>query len=85
MKQVAIDEIGSDLSGYLQVAEDESIMITRDGQPVGLLIGIENAENIWEEIMLRSPRFDDEIAQARQSLAAGQGTSIEDLKAQYAV
>jgi len=37
MKQVSIDEIKNDLSGYLQVAERENVIITRDGQPVGIL------------------------------------------------
>lgn len=85
MKQVSIDEIKNDLSGYLQVAERENVIITRDGQPVGILIGLEDGEDWWEELMLREPRFEVEIAQARQSLKAGKGISIEELKAKYEV
>ncbi len=55
MKQVPIDEVKNDLLGYLQVAERESVIITRDGQPVGILIGLEDAEDWWEELMLRDP------------------------------
>jgi prevent-host-death family protein len=51
MKQVSIDEVKNDLSGYLQLAEKESVVITRDGQPVGILIGLEDAEDWWEELM----------------------------------
>ncbi|MGJ3246743.1 MAG: type II toxin-antitoxin system Phd/YefM family antitoxin [Elainellaceae cyanobacterium] len=85
MKHVPLDEIKNDLSGYLQVAERESVIITRDGQPVGILIGLEDAEDWWEELMLRDPRFEVEIAQARQSLKEGKGISIEEMKAKYAV
>lgn len=85
MKQVPIDEVKNDLSGYLQVAERESVIITHDGQPVGILIGLEDAEDWWEELMLRDPRFEGEIAQARQSLKEGKGISIEEMKAKYAV
>lgn len=85
MKQVPIDEIKDDLSGYLQVAERESAIVTRDGQPVGILIGLEDAEDWWEEIMLRDPRFETEIAKARQSLKEGKGISIEEIRAKYAV
>jgi prevent-host-death family protein len=85
MKQVSIDEVKNDLSGYLQVAEKESVIITRDGQPVGILIGLEDAEDWWEELMLRDPRFETEIAEARQSLKEGKGISIEEMKAKYAV
>lgn len=84
MRQVPIDEVKSDLSGYLQLAEKESVIMTRDGQPVGILIGLEDAEDWWEELLLRSPRFETEIARARQSLKQGKGISIEELRARYA-
>ena len=84
MKQVSIDEVKNDLSGYLQLAETESVVITRDGQPVGILIGLEDPEDWWEELMIRDPRFEAEIAQARQSLKEGRGISIEELRAKYA-
>ena len=84
MKQVSIDEVKNDLSGYLQLAETESVVITRDGEPVGILIGLEDPEDWWEELMIRDPRFEAEIAQARQSLKEGRGISIEELRAKYA-
>ena len=83
MKQVSVDEVKNDLSGYLQLAEKENVVITRDGQPVGILIGLEDSEDWWEDLMMRDPRFETEIAQARQSLKEGQGISIEKLRAKY--
>jgi prevent-host-death family protein len=85
MKQVSIDEVKNDLSGYLKLAETESVVIIRDGQPVGILIGLEDSEDWWEELMLRDPRFKAEIAIARQSLKEGKGISLEEIKAKYAV
>lgn len=85
MKQVSMDEVKNDLSGYLQIAQKESVIITRDGQPVGVLIGFEDADDWWEELMFRDPRFELEIAQARQSLKEGKGISIEEMKAKYGV
>ena len=84
MRQVSVDEVKNDLSGYLQLAETESVIITRDGQPVGILIGLENPEDLWEELMIHNLRFDVEIAQARQSLKEGRGISLEELQAKYA-
>ena len=83
MKQVPIDEVKDNLSGYLQVAETESVLITREGQPVGILLGLEDTEDWWEELMLRDPRFEAEIAQARHSLKQEKGISTEELKARY--
>jgi len=78
----SIDDVKNGLSGYLQLAKKESLSITRTGQPVGLLIGLENSEDWWEEIMMHDLRFETEIAQARQSLRAGKGISIEVLRTQ---
>lgn len=83
MKQVPLDEVQNDLSGYLQLAETESVVITRDGHPVAVLLGFEDAENWWEEMLLRDPRFGAEVAQSRQSLQAGKGISLEALRAKY--
>jgi len=85
MKQVSIDEIKNDLSGYLQIAEKESVVITRDGQPVGILIGLEDTEDWWEELLLRDRHFEAEVAQARQSLREGKGIRIEEIRAKYGV
>ncbi len=83
MKQVPMNEVQNDLPNYLQAAEKESIVITQDGQPVGILIGLEDNEDWWEELLVRDPRFHTEVAQARQSLKSGQAISIEELKAKY--
>jgi len=83
MKQVPMNEVQNDLPTYLQAAEKESIVITQDGQPIGILIGLEDNEDWWEELLLRDPRFHVEVAQARQSLKSGKGISIEELKAKY--
>jgi len=85
MKRVPIEEIKNDLSGYLQIAEKESVVITRDGQPVGILIGFDDPDDWWEELLLRDRRFEAEVAQARQSLREGKGISIEEMRAKYGV
>lgn len=85
MKQVPIEEIKNDLSGYLQIAEKESVVITCDGQPVGILIGFDDTEDWWEELLLRDRRFEAEVSLARQSLREGKGISIEELRAKYGV
>ena len=57
--------------------------ITRHGVPTGILIGFEDPETWWEELLLRDPRFRARVAQARSSLRDGQGISIEKLCEKY--
>ncbi|MGD2179813.1 type II toxin-antitoxin system prevent-host-death family antitoxin [Lusitaniella coriacea] len=83
MQHIPIDRIENDLSSYLQMAEKEDVIITRQGVPIGILIGLDDAEDWWEELLLHNPKFLARIAQARENLREGKSTSIEQLRAKY--
>lgn len=85
MIQVPLCEVKNDLSRYLRIAEKEDVIITRHGVPAGILIGIEDPEDWWEEALLRHPLFQKRIAQARQSAREGKGITIEQLRAELQI
>ncbi len=85
MIQVPLNQVKDDLSRYLRLAEKEDVIITRHGVPAGMLIGFENPEDWWEEMLLRDPRFQERVAQARSSLRNGEGISIEALREKHAL
>ena len=79
MKKVAMSEIKDDLSKYLRMAEREEILITRHGQPAGVLIGIAD-EDAWFDYRLENdPRFLERVAAARESLRKGRGVPLDDI------
>ncbi len=80
VKEVPLSEIKDDLSRYLREAETQEIVITRHGKPAGILIGFESEEDWFEYRLENDPRFLRRIEQARNSLHAGRGVSLEDLK-----
>ena len=80
MKQVALSEIKDDLSRYLRLAENEEIVITRHGKPAGVLVGFASEDNWFDYKLEHDPRFLQRIARARESLRAGKGVKLEDLK-----
>lgn len=84
MIQVPLNQVKDSLSKYLRLAETEDVIITRHGVPAGILIGFADPEEWWEELLLRHPRFQARIVQARKSLDEGQGRSIEQLREKYA-
>jgi prevent-host-death family protein len=45
MKKIALAEVEDDLAKYLVLAEDEEVVITRGGRPVGVLIGFKSEED----------------------------------------
>lgn len=79
MKQVTLEEVTADLQKYLRMAQSEDVVIVRQGQPAGLLIGFESADD-WDDYRIEGdPRFLSRVAEARQSLRDGRGVRLEDL------
>ncbi len=85
MIRIPLNQVKDDLSRYLRMAEKEDIIITRHGVPAGILIGFEDPESWWEELLLRDPRFRERVAQARDSLREGKGISIEQLREKHGI
>lgn len=81
MKKVALSEVKDDLSRFLHVAEKEDIVITRHGQPAGVIIGFASEDDWFDYQLENDPRFLARIETARQSLRQGRGLRIEDLNA----
>ncbi len=79
MKQVPLSEIKNELSRYLHEGESEDIIITRHGEPAGVLIGFESEDDWFEYRLEHDPRFLRRIVQVRESLRAGRGTRLEDI------
>jgi prevent-host-death family protein len=69
-----------ELSKYLRLAEEEEIVITRRGKPVGILIGVRSDDTWSDDRLENDPRFLARIARARTSLRAGRGTRLEDVE-----
>jgi prevent-host-death family protein len=80
MKTAALNEVKDDLSKYLRLAEKEEVMITRHGKPAGILIGFASEDDWFDYRLEHDPRFLQRIERARQSLRAGQGIKLEDIK-----
>jgi hypothetical protein len=72
--------MNDDLPQELQPAKEED---ASDGVPAGILIGFEDPEAWWEELLLRDPHFRARVEQARVSLREGRGTRIEELREKY--
>ncbi len=80
VKEVPLAEVKDDLSRYLREAAKGEIVITRHGKPAGVLIGFRSEDDWFDYRLENDPRFLDRIAKARESLRAGRGIRIEDLK-----
>lgn len=79
MKKVALTQLKDDLSKYLRLAEKEQIVITRHGQPAGILMGFASEDDWFDYQLENDPRFLKRIERARASLHGSQGVKLEDV------
>lgn len=82
MKKVALTQLKDDLSKYLRLAEKEQIVITRHGQPAGILVGFSSDEDWFDYQLENDPRFLKRVQAARTSLRGGAGVKLEDVVAE---
>lgn len=80
MKEVPLSEVKDDLSRFLREAGKQEIVITRHGKPAGVLIGFESEDDWFDYRLENDPRLIERVHQARQSLRAGRGVKLEDVK-----
>ena len=80
VKEVPLAEVKDDLSRYLREAAKGEIVITRHGKPAGVLIGFETEDDWFDYRLENDPRFLQRIERARQSLRAGRGVKLENVK-----
>ncbi len=79
-KEVPLSKVKDDLSRFLREAEKQEIVITRHGKPAGVLIGFGSEDDWFDYRLENDPRFLQRVEQARQSLRAGRGVKLEDVR-----
>ena len=79
MKEVTVVQAEDHFKEYLRAAEEEEILITRDGKPAGVLIGFTSEDDWFDYQLENDPRFLRRVETARKDLRAGRGVRLEDL------
>jgi PHD/YefM family antitoxin component YafN of YafNO toxin-antitoxin module len=77
--RAALAEIKDDLSRFRRLAEHEEIVITRHGNPAGILIGFGNEDDWFDYRVEHHSEFLRRVAEARQAFRNGRGVRLEDI------
>ncbi len=80
VKEIPLAEVKDDLSRYPREAAKGEIVITRHRKPAGILIGFKSEDDWFDYRLENDPRFLARVARARDSLRAGRGVKLEDVK-----
>ena len=77
---VTVADLQPDVIHYIELAEEEDILILKNGKPVGFLRGFTDEDALFDYQLESDPRFLGRVQRTRAQFRAGQGIRLEDVK-----
>ena len=78
MKIVSVADVKKHLSAYLRNETSGPFVITRNGRPAGVLLPIDDEEEIERLVLAYSPRMQAILNASRQEIAESGGVGHDD-------
>ncbi|MCI0376198.1 MAG: type II toxin-antitoxin system Phd/YefM family antitoxin [Gemmataceae bacterium] len=82
MKIASVAEIKSQFSAYLKSTQGGPVVVTRNGKPVAVIVGVQDEEEIERLLMAYSPRLRAILESSRQQIREGATLSHEEFWAE---
>jgi prevent-host-death family protein len=82
MKIASVAEVKSHFSAFLKATEGGPVVVTRNGRPVAVIVGVQDEEEIERLLMAYSPHLRAILERSRQQIREGQWLSEEDFWSQ---
>lgn len=77
MKIASVAEVKSQFSAFLKASEGGPVVVTRNGKPVAVLVGIQDEEEIERLLMAYSPQLRAILDRSRRQISEGGGIPHE--------
>jgi prevent-host-death family protein len=79
MKIASVADVKAKLSAYLRGSQGEPVVVTRNGKPVGVLLSVEDEEELERLLLAYSPRLRKILLAARNQIQSSGGISHKEL------
>src|SRR5437879_4629391 len=83
MKIASVAEVKAQFSAFLKASEDGPVVVTRNGRPVAVIVGVQDEDEIERLLMAYSPQLRAILEQSRQQFREGQCLSEEEFWSQF--
>lgn len=83
MKIASVAEVKSQFSTFLKSTEGGPVVVTRNGRPVAVIVGVEDEVEIERLLMAYSPHLRAVLERSRQQFRDGQWLSEEEFWSQF--
>jgi prevent-host-death family protein len=77
MKIASVAEIKSQFSAFLKASEGGPVVVTRNGRPVAVIVGVQDEDEIERLLMAYSPHLRAILDRSRQQFREGKWLSEE--------
>ena len=77
MRTASIAAIKAKFSAYVKEAESGPVVVTKNGKPIALLLGITDGDDFERLMMAHSPKLRAILNQSWKSIQQGQGIAAE--------
>lgn len=77
MKQIQLNEVQNALLQFLQVAQEEDVILIHEGKPVGYLVGFADEDDWIDYLMLHDPKFQARLRRSLQDVKQGRTIAFE--------
>jgi prevent-host-death family protein len=72
MKIASVAEIKSQLSAFLKASGNGPVVVTRNGRPVAVIVGVQDEDEIERLLLAYSPRLQAILEQSRKQIREGE-------------
>ncbi len=84
MKIASVAEVKSRFSAFVKASTGGPVVVTKNGRPVAVLLGVQDEEEIERLLMAYSPRLRAILDLSRKQISEGGGVSHEEFWAEAA-
>lgn len=80
MRIAPLAEVKNRFSAYVDESQDSPVIVTRNGHPVAMLIGIGDEDDLDSLLLAHNPRFLQLLEEARQRVRVTGGIPIAEFR-----
>jgi prevent-host-death family protein len=84
MKIASVAEVKSRFSAFVKASADGPVVVTRNGRPIAVLVGVQDEEEIERLLLAYSPRLREILDLSRKQILEGGGIRHEEFWAEAA-
>ena len=78
MKIASVADVQAQLSAYLKAAAAGPVVVTRNGKPVAVIVGVQDEDEIERLLMAYSPRLRAILESSRRQIRQGEALSHDE-------